>query len=656
MLVSLENVSKVFAERAIFLRATVKIEEGDRIGLVGANGAGKTTLLGVLAGESGYEDGERAAKTGLTLGYLRQNSGVDGANTILEEMRREFGALLQIQKEIRTASARMASFTDHSDPEFLALEGEYAKKETFFASAGGYDIDVKIETVLNGMGFRGTDRQTSCSTLSGGEKTRLALAKLLLRDPELLMLDEPTNHLDFETLEWLESYLNSYKGALVVVSHDRYFLDRICTKIWEVSNIQVQTYKGNYTKYIQTREMIYERQRKEYDMQQKNVAKLTDYIARNKARATTAAMAKSREKELDRMELVKAPPKPVIPARISFRYEVEPVKDVLHIEGMTLHVGKDKLLCREVDFDLMRGEKVALVGKNGIGKTSFLKAILGKLDPDAGRIRWGRNVKTAYYEQETLDLNPRKTVLQELWDRYPQTYEQDVRNVLGCLRFTGEDVYKTVEQLSGGEKARLKFAIMTYQEGNVLVLDEPTNHLDLMTKEALDRALIDYTGTILTISHDRYLLNRMPTRIVEMGEGGFFSYQGGYEQYAAARARRLSEQRSAQPQKGDPRDTKESPAERTDNASPSEQDSASTYYRSKKQRAEEAAKRKRFHEVEQEIADLEMLIAEMQERLNDPEKNRDYQALREDYEKLDEKRTLLSSRMEEWAELAEHME
>ncbi|MBE6904760.1 MAG: ABC-F family ATP-binding cassette domain-containing protein [Ruminococcaceae bacterium] len=635
MLISLENASKLFAERVIFMGVNLKIEEGDRIGLVGVNGVGKSTLLNVLEGSLPVDEGERAARNGLRIGFLRQNSGVEGSASIQEEMKSVFRPLLDTQQQMKRLAAQMGQFADHTDKEYRRITEEYDRLQIYFEANEGYQIEVKIKTVLNGMGFGDRDPETVCSTLSGGEKTRLALAKLLLAEPELLMLDEPTNHLDFATLQWLEEYLQNYRGALVVVSHDRYFLDKICTKIWELANLRFTSYKGNYTKYTKTREMLYERQLKEYEMQQSHVAKLTDYIARNKVRASTAGMAKSKEKELERMELIKQPPKPLHSARMAFRFEREPVKDILHVQGLTMKVGSgetERTLCRNADFDLLRGEKVALVGSNGVGKSTFLKTVLEQLQPEEGRIQWGRNVKIAYFEQEQLDLHPYKTVLAELWDRFPATYEQDIRNVLGNLLFTGDSIYKQVGTLSGGEKARLKFAIMMYEEGNVLLLDEPTNHLDLSTKEVLDKALVDYEGTILMVSHDRYLLSRMPTRIVEMFPDRFVSYDGGYEAYLE-KSRELSV---------------------IDNKPPAERAKADNeYYRSKKQRAEEVARKKRLIQVEQEISDLETQIAQEQQEMCDPSVSSDYQKVASICQQLEEMRAELSDRMEEWAELSE---
>ncbi len=646
MLLSLDNATKMFAEKIIFMGASLKIEEGDRIGLVGVNGAGKSTLLNVLDGSLPLEQGERAARSGLSLGFLRQDSGLDGQNTIWEEMRGVFRPLLDAQAKAGRIAAQMGQYTDRSSPGYLALSEEYNRLQSYFEVNEGYNIDVKIRTILNGMGFADKDADTPCDTLSGGEKTRLALARLLLSDPELLMLDEPTNHLDFATLQWLETYLQSYRGAIVVVSHDRYFLDQLCTRIWEVAHLRVTPYKGNYTRYMHTREMLYERQLKEYEMYQQRVTKLSDFVARNKVRASTAALARSREKEIERMEPVKQPPKPLNPARISFFFERDPVKDVLHAEGLSLRAGggpSGRLLCSDVSFDLLRGEKVALVGSNGVGKSTFLKTLIGQLKPEAGRIQWGRNVKVSYFEQGQVGLTGFKTVLEELWDRYPQSHEQDLRNLLGGLLFSGETIYKRVDMLSGGEKARLKFAIMMYEEGNVLLLDEPTNHLDLATREALDRALVAYEGTILAVSHDRYLLSRMPGRIVEMHPDGFVSYRGNYEDYLAQRSAADAAQAASQPAEG--------PA--GPEAAAGSGKSATEYHRTKKQRAEAAARKKRLFEVEQEISDLEAAIQLEQGKLSDPEISRDYQKVTELCANIDRLRVSLSERMDEWAGLSE---
>lgn len=639
MLLGLEEASKIFADRVIFLRSSVKVEDDDRIGVVGVNGAGKTTLLEVLSGAMPLDEGQRFAKKGLTLGYLRQNSGVSETNTIYQEMKSAFAPLLEAQRTMKQTAAQMAASAHKDSEEYHAQAAEYARLEAYFSANDGYNLDVHIETVLRGMGFGDWDRQTLCGTLSGGEKTRLALAKLLLQKPDLLLLDEPTNYLDVTALEWLETYLTSLKQALVVVSHDRFFLDRVCTRVWDVTNGRIETYRGNYSKYFQTREMVYERRLKEYEMQQEHIAKLTDYIARNKVRASTANMAKSREKELENIEVIREPPKPLLPVRLHFRFEEDPVKDVMEIKRLSVRAGgqaDSRILFEDLNLHVTRGDRIALVGKNGVGKSTLFQALLGKLPVADGSVRWGQGVRSAYYEQEMTELRPFNTVIQEFWNRYPRVREQDIRSALACMKFGPEDITKRVGDLSGGEKARLKFAILMFSDANMLLLDEPTNHLDLLTREALDRALMEYEGTILAITHDRYLLSRMDWRVVELTPEGFAEFSDYNAYTASLRGDAGFAQKKAEKAK------KEQPSD--------------SHYRGKKQRAEDAARRKRYGDVEREIAELELSIAVKQKELEDPETLRDYQKLQEIYRELDEMRETLNSRLEEWAELESELE
>lgn len=635
MLLSLDNACKIFADRIIFMGVSVKIEPGDRIGLVGANGVGKTTVLRVLNGEFLLDEGTRSLQNNTTIGFLRQNNSVNSRCTIKEEMKSVFAYLLDVRYRMNHTEALLAKQTDPESSAYQKLSAEYNELASYFETNDGYLIDVNIETVLNGMGFKDKDRNTLCSQLSGGEKTRLGLAKLLLLNPDILILDEPTNHLDFRTLQWLEEYLQSYKGALVVVSHDRYFLDNLCTKIWELSALQMTTYKGNYTAYTKLRIESYNRQLKEYIQQQELISKLNEYIVRNKTRASTATMAKSKEKELERMQLIARPPKQTNPIRLSFLFEEPSAKNVLQIKNLTLTTPKDNVvLCSSINFELMRGEKVALIGSNGVGKTTFLKTLLRKTSSQPGCIRWGKNVKISYFEQEQSELHPHKTVISELWDRYPSTYEQDIRTVLGNLHFSGNDIYKKIESLSGGEKARLKFAIMMYESGNILILDEPSNHLDLETKEVLDEALMRYEGTILMVSHDRYLLNKVPNKIAEMTPTGFIWYQGGYQNY-------LEQKQSLQIEKNIVK------------TEPDNEDQPNDYYRSKKERAQQVAKKSRLVIVEKEIMELESKITEIEQQMETPKISRDYQTITRLCEELDDIKNLLNIRMEEWADLSQ---
>ncbi len=509
MIVNLVNVSKFFGAEEILTDISLKIEDHDRIGLIGANGAGKSTLLNLITGELTPTEGEVIGSK-KTIGYLQQNAGLSGENSILEEMRSVFSDLIAMGKKLEILYQDIALGVGNMEEN----NREYSRLQTIFEQKDGYHIDVKINTVLNGMGFMGRDLSTPVGRLSGGEKTRLALAKLLLSEPDLLILDEPTNHLDFKTLEWLEEYLKGYKGAMVLVSHDRYFLDRLVEDICEIYQGKLTRYKGNYSKFVVLKQQQLEYLEKEYEKQQAEIASLKDYVARNHARASTAKSARSRQNMLDRMEILEKPSDYLKSIHLQFSFRTEPVKDVLKVSHLELKV-QDKILNPDVNLWIRKNDKIAIVGANGVGKTSLLRAILGTFPYTKGEIVWGGGVKKSYFEQENRQLHPEKTVLSELWDRFPSMYEQELRKILGGLLLSGEDIYKKVGVLSGGEQAKLKFAIMMLEQGNVLILDEPTNHLDLPSKEMLDKALMEFEGTVIMVSHDRYLLNKVPTKIVE---------------------------------------------------------------------------------------------------------------------------------------------
>ena len=614
------------ADRIISQRASVKIEEGDRIGVVGVNGAGKTTLLRVLTGDLSLEEGQRMTKRGLTLGYLRQNSSVTSSNTIYEEMRNAYAPLLEAKERMDILSKEM----EHSPSQDNAqIAGEYAKLEAYFSSNDGYNMDVHIETVLRGMGFGEWDRNTLCGSLSGGEKTRLSLARILLQKPDLLLLDEPTNYL----------YLTSFKNSLVVVSHDRYFLDQICNRIWDVVQGTIKTYPGNYSKYFQIRENNYQEQLRSYQKEQEEIEKLKDYIARNKVRASTAAMAKSREKQLEALEKERAShplPPPLLPVRIHFRFQDSPVENVLEVKDLSLRAGglaQGRKLFEGVNLKVSRGQRVAILGKNGVGKSSLLRALMDQHPLESGRFRWGIGVHPAWFEQESEHLSPSHTVLEEMRSRFPRAVTQDLRQALAFLQFRAEDIEKEIRSLSGGEKARLKLALMMFQSPNLLLLDEPTNHLDLMTREALDHALEEFGeagGTVLAITHDRYLLNRMPWRILELYPEGIQEYND-YQDYLQKRQAfsGFDEKKTEKTKK----ELKEDP-----------------HHKGKKQRALDASRRKRYGDVEREISQLETMISQKEAEIS-PEVYSDYQKLQEAYEELNCLRQDLEARLEEWADL-----
>ncbi len=508
MLAALDHITRYFGDTLIFDAVSASIEDGDRIGLIGANGIGKSTLLNVLCGQLSPDDGAVSVTNGVHIGFLQQNSGLSRENTIYAEMRGVFQELLDLEQQLSSLEQQIAACTVH-DERYQALCEEYSDLSAYFEARDGYHIDVRIRTVLNGMGFDEKNDGLIINALSGGEKTRLALAKLLLEEPELLVLDEPTNHLDFRTLMWLEDYLQGYKGGLIVVSHDRYFLDRMVTKIWELESRKLYVYPGNYTRYKTLRAERVKQELRAYEAQQNKIASMREYAEKNIVRASTSNMAKSRLHQLEHIKVLERPTERTPVPHFSFTYSRRPVKDLLTVKNLTLSVGAGDgrvQLSGPLDFEIKRGDKVAIIGPNGTGKSTLLKTVLGFLPKD-GEVTWGGNVQTAFYEQENSQLNPGHTALEELWGQYPLMAEYEIRGLLGQVLIRGEEVYKKIGVLSGGERARTALALLMLQHANTLILDEPTNHLDLQSKEALEEALREFDGTLLFVSHDRYFLN-----------------------------------------------------------------------------------------------------------------------------------------------------
>lgn len=646
MLLNVEHLYKYFNGQALLKDINFTVEDREAVGLIGINGCGKSTLLNIITGSEGYDKtpeglGSVNIAGKASIGFLRQNSGLNSELTIGEEMKNAFAPLLETLDKMKVLEKKMADGGDID-----SISHEYAELSSYFEARDGYRIDVKIKQVLNGMGFDSTPTDRVISTLSGGEKTRLALAKLLLEEPNLLILDEPTNHLDFETLMWLEDYLKGYKGAIIIVSHDRYFLNKVCTRICEIEQGRLTSYRGDYSSYLVQKKMNSERQLKEYEAQQKEIAKLEDYVAKNLVRASTSKMAKSRQHMLDRIERIDKPLMYSKPPKIKLEYDIEPTKDIVRVVDCPLVVGEGadkKELIKSLTMNVRRGEHVAIIGANGIGKTSILKLIQGIIPHEGGNISWGGNVKISYFEQEHAILDPHKTVLEEIMDRYPRLSEQQARSVLGAVLLTGENVFKPISVLSGGERAKLCFAIMALNRGNVLVLDEPTNHLDLSTKEVLEDALAEFGGTIILVSHDRYLLNKVASRIIEIKHDEVNSYEGNFDAYSEAvnTARQLKMQSEAEIKRAEEEKAyKENKAKQ---------------YRSKEQRAADAQKRNRIRELEKEIEDTEVLIFELENAISDPEIASDYSKMSEKCKELEEAKTALDQKMDEWAELSDQL-
>ena len=635
MLLRLNDINKFYHGNQVLSHVSLTVEDQDRIGLVGVNGCGKSTLLRILTGQELPDhivegDGEVAVSGKTTIGYLEQMGGLEKDSTVWEEMRSVFRPLLETQERMHQLEAAMQE-GDLSGAE------EYHRLQTWFEDNDGYQIDVKIRTVLNGMGFAPDTYDRVISGFSGGEKTRLAIAQLLLEAPNLLILDEPTNHLDFQTVMWLEDYLKDYKGALLLVSHDRYFLDRLCTSVCEIERGKLTRYKGNYTAFTQLKEAAVARQWKEYEMQQKEIAKLEDYVARNLTRASTAKSAQSRVKQLEKMERIEKPPAAQKQARIQFTYEADPPVELLKVQGIDISVGEGtarKTLLPELSFEVRRGEKWGIIGENGIGKSTLLKIIQGKL-PHLGKVRWTSNVKISYFEQESTNLHPAKSVMQEIHDRVPSWTDLEVRKLLGQVRLTGENVFKPVGVLSGGERAKVCFAVMMLEHGNVLILDEPTNHLDIAMKEVIEDAMETFGGTILFVSHDRYLLDRVADHILELKADGAFVYQGGFSAWRDAQQKASAAEAAAAAETQEPRPPKgEKPA-----------------YRSKKQRSQQAKFRADLRSLEQNLDRMQEELDQLTAELADEAVCSDYQLMQEKCARMEELRVAMDETMEKMIEL-----
>ena len=635
MLASLTNINKFYNGNQVLKNVSLTIDESDKIGLVGNNGCGKSTLLKILTGSVDPDrftekDGivSFAAKT--TVGYLEQMGGLDSESTVIAEMRSVFEPIHKAIERLREIELEIEMGDD-------SAADEYQRLTSWVEASDGYNTDVKIRTVLNGMGFSGDELERTVSGFSGGEKTRLCIAKLLLEEPNLLILDEPTNHLDFKTIMWLEDYLRSYRGAVLIVSHDRYFLDRLCSSICEIERGVLTRYKGNYSAFVRQREENNARREKEYEQQQKQIAQLEDYVAKNLVRASTTKMAQSRRKQLEKMERIERPAHEAKSAKIRFTYAVEPPIDVLKVKGVDISVGEGnvrKTLVDEVSFDVRRGEKIGIIGDNGIGKSTLLRIIQEKL-PHKGIVRWNSNVKISYFEQESTNLNRELTVMEELHSRYPSLSELEVRSLLAQVRLVGENVFKETGVISGGERAKLCFAIMMQEHGNVLILDEPTNHLDLSTKEAIEEALEEYTGTIIFVSHDRYLLSKIADRLIELTDGGYRCHNFGFEKYLDVLREEQSEQKRAADE------------EKRQRAAEAAKEKSEKNYRSKQQRSADAARKNEMRRLEKEIDELQAKIDALTEEIGREEVYSDYELMNAKCAEIDE----LKQRIDENFEL-----
>lgn len=534
-----QDLTKRFNGENIFSKVSLAIQEKSRIALVGRNGAGKSTLVKMIIGDQSIDSGNVVTKKNLTIGYLAQDTGLNSEKSIYAEMESVFANLKKQETKLHQLEAQISSpRMDANSEEFKEISKQYDNIRADFEQHNGYGYDAEIRGVLHGFGFDQADYDRPINELSGGQKTQLALAKLLLEKPELLILDEPTNHLDVETITWLEGYVQNYSGALLIISHDRYFLDRIVNEVYELSNGTLHHYTGNYTDYTQKKEQEVALQWKAYEKQQSQIDKLQTFVDKNIVRASTTKQAQARRKQLEKMDRIEKPIGDSKTARFAFTPTSKSGNNVLNVNNAA--VGYATILAEPINLDIKRHQAIAIVGPNGVGKSTLLKSILGIIPFIKGTAQFGTGVDTGYYDQEQATLHPAKTVLSELWDDHPTTPEGDIRSILGSFLFSGDDVAKMVHDLSGGEKARLLLTKLAMQHNNFLILDEPTNHLDIDSREVLEKALNDFDGTILFVSHDRYFINKVATSVVELSKSGTTLYLGNYDYYVDKKAEQIA--------------------------------------------------------------------------------------------------------------------
>lgn len=640
ILMQLNGISKSFGAEEILANIKIEIKDNDRVAIVGRNGAGKSTLLKIMAGELSYDEGDFFKPKDLTFGYLSQHMTLESGKTIWDEMIEVFTHLKLQEEQLRTLEKDMENASNLAGEEYEKLLKDYDKLQLAYQTGGGYTYESDIKSVLTGLNFADYDYNTPIMELSGGQKTRLALGKLLLQKPKLLILDEPTNHLDIDTLSWLENYLVSYPGAIVIVSHDRYFLDKTVSIVYEIARHKTSKYHGSYSKYLEKKALNYEQELKEFEKQQTEIKKLEDFVQRNIVRASTTKRAQSRRKQLEKMDRLDRPLGDESSASFSFQVVKRSGNDVLKIDQLSLsYEDGQKPVFSNIKLHVNRGERIALVGPNGVGKTTLLKAILGKLKMDKGTIQLGTNVQIGYYDQEQGELDSSKTILQELWDDYPTINEKDIRTILGNFLFSGEDVLKPVHTLSGGEKARLALAKLKMQKANLLILDEPTNHLDIDSKEVLEAALSDFPGTIIFVSHDRYFINKIADQVAEMQRDGITMYLGDYDYYLdkkeeEAELARLQEEKES---------------------SPAPENKRLSFKEGKQQQSEQRKMKRRIAELEEMIDQREVEISQLEEEMTKPEIYQDHEKSLELTEKVNAMKQEAEQLMEEWTALQEQV-
>ncbi|MEZ7592016.1 ABC-F type ribosomal protection protein [Streptococcus sp. 27098_8_186] len=628
------KIERSFAGEVLFDNISLQVDERDRIALVGKNGAGKSTLLKILVGEEEPTSGEINKKRDLSLSYLAQDSRFESSNTIYDEMLHVFDDLRKTEKTLRQMELEMGEKTG-ADLEKLMQDYDRLSEE--FRQAGGFTYEADIRAILNGFKFDESMWQMKIEELSGGQNTRLALAKMLLEKPNLLVLDEPTNHLDIETIAWLENYLVNYSGALLIVSHDRYFLDKVATITLDLTKHSLDRYVGNYSSFVEQKEQKLLTEAKNYEKQQKEIAALEDFVNRNLVRASTTKRAQSRRKQLEKMERLDKPEAGTKSAHMTFHSDKTSGNVVLTVEEAAVGYD-DQILSEPINLDIRKMNAVAIVGPNGIGKSTLIKSIVGQIPFIKGEARFGANVEVGYYDQTQSKLTPHNSVLDELWNDFKLTPEVEIRNRLGAFLFSGDDVKKTVGMLSGGERARLLLAKLSLENNNFLILDEPTNHLDIDSKEVLENALIDFDGTLLFVSHDRYFINRVATQVLELSEEGSTLYLGDYDYYLEKKAE-LEALAAAQAE--------------AEPASSTEEVTSNDYHLQKQNQKELRKITRRIEQLEAEMEELDQKIQAITETMHSTNDAEDLVQLQSELDQLTIQQEAV---MEEWAELSEQVE
>lgn len=635
ILLQANQIARYFGADTLFENIHLEVASKARIGLVGRNGAGKSTLLKIIANIEAPDVGQVIKNKQATLGYLAQDTGLDSTETIWNEMLKAFDTVRQMEARMRDVEVAIGE-TPESDSRYASLLKEYDQLQHDFNEQNGYGYENEIRSVLHGFKFDESFYDKEISTLSGGQKTRLALARILLVKPDILILDEPTNHLDIETLAWLEDYLQGYSGALLIVSHDRYFLDRVVNEIYEISRHKIRHYTGNYSRYLDLKAAQLASDWKAYEKQQVEIEKLEDFVARNLVRASTTKRAQSRRKTLEKMDRLDRPDGKEKSAK--FMFDIDKVSGNVVLQVEEAAIGYEETLSEPIALDIRREDAIALVGPNGIGKSTLLKSLIGQIPFIKGTPHFGTNVTIGYYDQGQADLHGNKTILAELWDEHPTTPEKDIRNVLGGFLFSGEDVEKTIPLLSGGEKARVALAKLSMNKENFLILDEPTNHLDIDNKEVLENALIDYQGTLLFVSHDRYFINRIANKVIELSPEGSKLYLGDYDYYLE---KKKEEEEIAELQAKETAPV-EAPKKK--------------FYQDKEQQKLIRSLRRKIEALEETLSTLDEEIAELEIQMSQPDILNDHVQLLELTNDLEAKKAEQEEQLSSWEELSLELE